>query len=430
MSKRNRILILIVVILIGAGLFFTQITLSNNANTKSVAFDTVTKKDLVQTITATGIIDTGKSQTITLPFTQKVKRILVKEGSMVRKGQTIILMDTSDINSQLAKLKISLDMAKMNLANAQGDGGALQKLSASNAVKQAQLSLNNAQNNYDDSVWKEAEYKKKYDAGQITEEIYRSIKSAKEMASNQLSLAKISLANAKASLKSSTNTSENSLKTLKLQLSNAQSDYNSLLNKISDSKITANISGKIVSLKVKTGAYPDQTNAQIIINDTDSYKLSIALDQTDAIKIKLNQKAIVKISGLDKKYEGKVTYISSTATSSLSAGGLETKLKIDITFDRVDENIKPGFEADADIILKETKNVLAVNFDATTTDSNGTKYLFLNKLGKAVKTTVTTGAETDFDVEILTGVKEGDVYVSNPPTGLKNGDSIKLEVAK
>ncbi len=430
MSTRTRIIIAITVVILGIGLLGLQITLANNAKIKPVTFETITKKNLVQTVTSTGVISAGKSQTITLPFSQKVKDILVKEGYYIVKGQTLIIMDTTDLNSQLAKLKISVDIATMNLANAEGSSGKFQKLTATNAVKQAEISLKNAQTSFDDAEWKETEYKKKYDAGQVTEEIYRSIKSAKAMASNQLSLAKISLSNANASLKSNTNTSENTLKTLKLQLSSAKSDYASLVKKIADSNVKSGISGKVISLKVKSGEYPDQTNAQIIIYDTSSYKLSVALDQTDAVNIKLNQKATIKIAGLDKKYTGRVSYISDNATSSLSAGGLETKLKVDISLDSVDENVKPGFEADADIILKETNNVLAVSFDAITTDSNGIKYLFLNKLGKAVKTIVTTGAETDFDIEILTGVKEGDVYVSNPPTGLINGDSIKLEGAK
>ena len=58
------------------------------------------------------------------------------------------------------------------------------------------------------------------------------------------------------------------------------------------------------------------------------------------------------------------------------------------------------------------------------------KYVFTVNGNKAVKTFVETGMETDFEIEILKGIKAGDSYVKNPPATLKDGDPVKQSGGK
>ena len=97
-----------------------------------------------------------------------------------------------------------------------------------------------------------------------------------------------------------------------------------------------------------------------------------------------------------------------------------------ITINNVDEQIKVGYEADVEIALEEKENSVAVNFEVIQTDEEGKKYLFILENDIAKKRIVETGLETDFEIEITSGLKEGEKYITNPPEGLQDGETVKI----
>lgn len=121
---------------------------------------------------------------------------------------------------------------------------------------------------------------------------------------------------------------------------------------------------------------------------------------------------------------GKAAVINVEGTSK------EPRLEIEITIDNPDDRIKVGFEADADITLKESPQSVAVSYEAVLEDDDGKKYIYVVEEDKAVKRYVTTGLETDFDIQITEGLKEGEQYVKNPPSSLKDGDPVRQSGGK
>ncbi len=373
---------------------------------------------LVQSISLTGNIKAKDAEEILLPTTQKVTKVLVEEGQEVEKNQPLIKLDTYELESQLKKSRISLDMAERELSNLINENSSA-RMSLENAVAQAELNLKNAQSKYEDAKTRHEQNKKLYEAGFISKSEYDSSQSTlKDLEANVLS-AELALDNAKRSLEDFDERIYQQQKQIEL----TKLDISNLQKKIADSSIKANIKGKIVKLDAIEGQYPS-VGSVILIQDTTNLIIELKANQYDAVNLELGQKARITVNGLDKEYEGHVTKISETAAIEVINTGKEINVLTEITIDNADQLLKAGYEADAEIILSEKSGSIAVNYEAIQTDEQGNKYIFVVEDNIAKKRTVETGLETDFEIEILSGLKEGEIYITNPPAGLMDGETV------
>lgn len=418
MKRKKKLIITIVVIVVLTALWGGKTYLSSKNTFKTVDTAEAVKTKLVQSISETGNIKAGESEEILLSSTQKVSKVLVEEGQEVKKDQLLVKLDTYDLETQLKKGRISLDMAKRDLDKLKAENST-EKKSLENAVTQAELALKSAASKYEDAKIKHEQNAKLYEAGFISKSEFDNSQASLKDLETSLHTAEIALDNAKNSLADFDNRIYDQEKQVEL----SSADLLSIEKKIADSSIKANINGKIVKLDAKENQYP-AAGSSIIIHDQSRYILELKVSQYDAVSLKLGLKANIRLSGLDKTYEGHITKISEAATVEMVNTSKETSLLVEITLDNADEQIKAGYEADAEIILVEKENAIAVNFEAVKTDEQGNKYLFVVEDNIAKKRIVETGLETDFEIEIVSGLKEGEKYIFDPPEGLMDGEAV------
>lgn len=420
MKKRKKLVIIIAVILIIAVFFASRAALSAKNNVKIVNTADAAKKSLVQSISIAGNIKANESEEIMLPSTQKVQEVLVKEGQEVKKDQLLVKLDASDLNSQLKKGRITLDLAKRELEKLRDDDNSTVKKTMENSVKQAELNLQSTESKYEDAKRKHEQNIKLYEAGFISKNEFESSKSALDDLQTTMMNMELALDNAQNSLKDF----DDKIYQQEKQIEMSNADLESLQNKITDSNVKSNISGTIVKMEAKNNQYPP-AGSSILIYDQSQYKVELKVSQYDAVSLKEGQRATIKIKGLDKIYEGQVTKIGKSAIVEMSGTNKETKVLAEITLSDADEQIKAGYEADAEIVLQDKQNSIAVNFEAVQTDAEGKKYIFVLENNIAKKRVIETGLETDFEIEITTGLKEGEKYITNPPAGLQDGETVK-----
>ncbi|MGB7604686.1 MAG: HlyD family efflux transporter periplasmic adaptor subunit, partial [Lutisporaceae bacterium] len=155
-----------------------------------------------------------------------------------------------------------------------------------------------------------------------------------------------------------------------------------------------------------------------------------SVSQYDAIQISQGQRAEVKIKGLDKTYEGTVSSIGEAAEISFTGTNKEAKVNVEVSISNPDDKIKAGYEADVDIVLVETKEAISISFEALEEDQEGKSFIYVVQNGKAVKRYIKIGTETEFDIQVLEGLKENDTYIKNPPAALKEGDKVRATGGK
>lgn len=396
----------------------------------SIKVDTgkASKKRIVQTASATGNIEANHRNEVALNPSTKVVKVLVKEGQVVKKEDIIAQLDASDLKNQLQKQKINLQNANIQLNQLQGTSLANEINNAKNSVSQSEISLQNAKNNYDDLNKKYSQTKALFDKGFVSKNEFDGAEKALTDAENAMKTAQLSLNNAKNSLSNLTVSSSDKISTQRNQIALIEADIANLQDKIEQCNIRANVDGKVVRNDAKENQYP-KTGDLVIVDDTSKYKLSLDVSQYDAVNLRKGQKATIKVKGIDKEYAGVVADIQDIAQAKINAtgGNQEFKVGVKITFDSIDELIKAGYEGSAEIILNESPSSIAVGFDAVKEDrAEKKKYVYVINDNKVSKKYIKTGLESEYDIEVLEGLEEGETYVINPPEKLKEGDVVSL----
>ncbi|AWP36130.1 efflux RND transporter periplasmic adaptor subunit [Heyndrickxia coagulans] len=170
--------------------------------------------------------------------------------------------------------------------------------------------------------------------------------------------------------------------------------------------ITAPISGEITSLSVASG---DQLrNGQVVahIKNYNQLETTISVDETDINKVKEGQDANITLNALDDKtFNGKVTDVAEEGTNTNGVSTFKVTLSIGNP-----KNIKVGMSTEATITTKIVKNALYVPVDAVHTDGS-TKYVYVKTDSGVAKTTIKTGAYNDDDIQVTSGLSEGQQVV-------------------
>lgn len=424
MKKRKKLIIVIVIVILIISVAGIKYAGAMKEKTKTVKVETIAANNLVKSISVSGVIEPNDSQEIFLSPAQKVLQVYKDEGQVVKKEDKLIKLDTADLEYNQRKGRISLDLSQKELERLENNENSNTKTTMENAIKQAEISLGSAKLKYEEAVRKYERNEKLYQAGFLSKEELNDLDMALKDLENNVINSKIMLQNSTIALEDFLD-NENDIYRQKKQIEMAKTDLENLGKNISDSIIKSNINGEIIKMDAQPGKYPNQGD-RIVINDLSRYKLSVKVGQYDAVNLKENQEATIKVKGLDKECKGKISKIAKTAVLEMTNTSTETKVEVEITLDNPDENIKTGYEADADIILDEKTNVVTVGFESIFADENGKKYVFTMEDNIAKKRYIQTGLESDFDIEIVSGIKIGETYIANPPPELKEGDIVNV----
>jgi len=142
--------------------------------------------------------------------------------------------------------------------------------------------------------------------------------------------------------------------------------------------------------------------------------IEMYVSETDVASLIIGQKAIVKITALNKEVEGTVTYISKLPTM----GRFKVKVSINYT-----DEIRFGYGTSIKIVVAEKENAIVIPYDALQIDENNKYYvikkenkeifyndsLYGTEISEKAKTYVEIGTITNNQVEILSGLQNGDV---------------------
>ena len=116
------------------------------------------------------------------------------------------------------------------------------------------------------------------------------------------------------------------------------------------------------------------------------------------------------------------------AKSVQSTSGIETV--VEITIKPLDGKgiLKPGLNVECDIVTQEKKDVIVTEYNIYMEDKDRRQYVMLidPESMTVKKQYVTLGIYSDMTVEVLDGLKEGDMVVIDPQPSLDEGEKIRF----
>ncbi len=460
MKRWKKILLIFVGVVILAAIVLYSIK-SYNQGVVTVQTAKVAKQDLTQVVTASGQIKPKDTVNINAEGFGKIVEIPVKEGDRVKKGQVLLRVESiqpaAEVDAQRALLQSSAEAVKSAEANYRSAQADLTRSKAD--FDRAKLNWERAQGLFHDQLIARSEFD-----GRRAE--FESSQAAVELAAARVQQAKADLERAGYGRQQ------------------AQATLARATDVLRKTTYVAPLNGTVTTLPVHVGenVVPGIQNASgsflMTIADMSVITAEVKVDETDIVNVKHAQDADVTIDAIpDKTFKGRVTEIGSSAiirstglaTSQVIGGSQEAKdFKVVVTLDSPPENLRPGLSTTAKVVTATRKNIVAIPIQALTIRTQkeleeaekanqkkgkgGTTLaasknaaagddpkkdakkeiqgVFVVRDRKAQFVPVNTGITGVTDIEVLSGLKEGDELVTGSYKALrtlKPGARVKID---
>jgi HlyD family secretion protein len=167
--------------------------------------------------------------------------------------------------------------------------------------------------------------------------------------------------------------------------------------------IVADMSGVISDVNVIPGDDVNQGTPLVTMFNNTNLLTTISVDETDVTKLKVGQKADIKLNAFpDTKFTGTVTSISQQGQYSNGVSNFD----VAVYFDNV-QNIKVGMSTEVSITTDSKNNVLTIPVEAVR-DINGGKYVLVYDGNKTSMNKVELGISDGKSVEVTNGLVAGE----------------------
>jgi len=388
---------------------------------KSVEIANVKATTIVETVSATGKIQPEIEVKISSEVSGEIIALNVIEGQVVKKGDLLVKINPDLYTSGYNRTLSNLSGTKANLS-------------------QADASFKEAKANYDRN-------KTLFDKGIISKADWDKVVASFEVA--------------KASKQSAY-----------FNVQSASATVSEARDNLGRTIIYAPADGTISVLNVELGervlGTQQMAGTEILrVANLNNMEVEVDVNENDIVKIKVGDEAKVEVDAyLKKQFKGVVTSISNSASSTLTADQVTNfKVKIRILKESYQDLLdgkpvtyspfRPGMTATVDIITTTKTNVLAVPISSVVVKSDTTavkgfkvedeeedkkaapksekklECVFVKVGDKAKIRIIKTGIQDDTNIEVITGLKKGDVVITGPYStvskDLNSGDKVTLE---
>jgi HlyD family secretion protein len=451
----KKIIVIVAVVLLLAGIVTASI-LHGQANVTKVATGKAVRQDLTSIVNGTGQIKPLTYVNVGATAFGRITHLYVKEGEHVKAGATLATVESvqpqatvaaqeasiaaahTDITSFLAAEKT----AEANIAQGQAD------------LEQKKLDYTRAQALYNDKL--------------IAKQDYDAKKAAYDMSAATLAQRQAALAQARAQTDSQRGHTNQAV-------ASQRANYDALDKTIS----RAPFDGLVTNVPVREGetvvvGIQNAGGSTIMtLADMSVITAEVKVDETDIVNVALNQTVDVTVDALPGRvFKGHVTEVGDQAllrttglsTTQSTTGTEEAKdFKVVVTLDQASEDLRPGLSATAKITTAHKPGALTIPIQALVQRDTAAEKILAANAGKpatgAVATPagaatkpqltqgvyvlrtdhkkqrvefvpVTTGITGATDIEVLSGLKEGDQIVTGRYRilrALKSGTAVKVD---
>ncbi|CAL1520875.1 efflux RND transporter periplasmic adaptor subunit [Chitinophaga sp. MM2321] len=409
-----------------------------------VAVDKASRNNIIEVVTASGKIFPEIEVKVSSDVSGEITELTVLEGDSVKRGQVLARIYGDIYGSMVDKAVASVSQSQAQLANT---------AAALNSFK-ARLDQNKAAYNRNKEL--------------LAQKVISKVEFETSEATYLASLADY-------------NAAVQQINSNKFGVQSAQANLNEANKNLGRTTITAPMSGIISLLSVKKGervvGTAQMTGTEMLrIADMNAMEVQVDVGENDIPKVKYGDTAIIEVDAYNNRhFKGIVTQIASSSKGAATATGTTSAEQVTSYIvhiriltssyqDLIDPSqhkyfpFRPGMSASVDIQTRHENNVLAIPINAVTTrDADSTnggdkkpaaqdnttpgsaastkpdvnEVVFVLQKDNTVKmASVKTGVQDDANIQILSGLKEGDQVISAPYSAvsrtLANGKKVEV----
>lgn len=210
---------------------------------------------------------------------------------------------------------------------------------------------------------------------------------------------------------------------INLAVKNAKIGIEQVQKRISDVNIKAPISGVINKKHIELGSYVSPSTKLFDIVDVSALKLNVNVNEKQVVQLKKGDRVDISLPVFpDKTFSGVVSFISVKSDASLN-------FPIEIKLNASGANeVKSGMYATAKFNFEKSAPILTVPRTAFVGSVKNGKVYVVNTANNTVAiTNVTAGTVFGDEVEILSGLTEGQQVVIAGQINLQDGAKIEIQ---
>lgn len=383
---------------------------------------TVIPRPLSASVLLTGKLQPLQVININSPFSGKIERISFNYGDVVKAGQVLITMDISETEVKHREAKATYIKATENLRQVEAWASSADVARASRSLTKAKLTLENQKKSMDETerllkkgIVPTNEYesaKQQYLAQQLD---YQTAEEESKAISDKGNKANVQIA--------------------RFEMQNAHARMKQLEAELAHAVIVAPADG-IVMKPVGGGAGKEAKAAEqgrsfqqgeimLAIGDLTGFSVTSKVDEIDVTKVTVGQK--VQITGdafPGIQLTGAIRTVSPQTEEGDARGAPSYGITVDIhnVTPELRKKIFVGMSATLEILTSEKTAAIMLPLTAVIIEGNNKFVLRRQENAPSVKILVETGLTTVDSVEIVKGVKVGDVIETKMAPQLPTGE--------
>ncbi|CAB3395512.1 efflux RND transporter periplasmic adaptor subunit [Kyrpidia spormannii] len=346
------------------------------------------------TLTLAGQIQASTLTNVAPKQSGKVVQVLVQVGDMVKAGQPLIRLDTSDLESQLRQQQASLQVARAQLDKAKSDAQNSSS-QASSALSQAQIALQDAQTTYNRT-------KSLFDAGAASQQ---ELDQASTALQTKQAAYDAALQQYRTAAPGGDPMNQDSIKVAQAQVAQAEAAVANIQHQIDQMTVAAPVGGVVASRAVEVGEYASPGASAVTIAQTDPVKLTVQVPETAVNEVKpgMGVRVDVQSAGVTglKGTLARISPVEDNTSKSYPA---------DVEISNADGKLKPGMVAQVTLEGLPPVRGLVIPASAIVETADGPKvFTVVNNV--AHQHLIQIGAVDSQHVQVVKGLNEGDVLV-------------------
>jgi len=361
--------------------------------------------ELRQTVVASGRVITPERVSVASKVIGRVKSIPVAEGEKVSRGQLLIQLDTQDELASIAQAETSIDQAQAKLQQQRQ----VALPAAREGLKKAEADVRQLKSQFE----RIADLKKRNFVSQLQlDEARRNL----EVASSQRQTALLQVQT------NETNGGDSAL--ILAGLAQARSNLNLLRVRLEQDAIRAPADGILISRDIAPGDIVQPGVALMALAVTGEIQIEIQLDEKNLAKLAIGQKALGSADAFpEQSFHALVNYINPGIDAT--RGSVEVKLRII----NPPAYLRQDMTVSVDIETAHKSAALVVPAEAVRDATGDAPWVLVVRDKRTVRQPVRIGLRGDNQIEIISGLKNGEPVILSSVGTIGVGDRVRAQIA-
>ena len=461
--RKNNSLIYILIAAVIAIVAYVYFKGQSKPKGEEITVEKVSKRTIKEMVGASGKVFPETEVKISSDVSGEIVELYVEEGDSVVAGQLLCKVDPDTYKSMVERGEATVNSSKAQVANSASGiaRSQAQLIQAQAQLEQIKSQLKNQGDIHNRNVLLHKE-------GVISQADFENSEAALKQLQANVRSTEANVKTAEANVESA----EQSKKAAEYTVKSSQASLKEMVTSLKRTTIYAPMGGIISALNIEQGervvGTAQMSGTEIMrIANLNSMEVQVDVSENDVLRVALKDEVEIEVDAyLDRKFIGRVTEIANSASNTGTSISLNTdqvtnfivKIRIDPESykDIVQKGKKfpfrPGMSASVDINTETQNDILSVPIQSVTTredekedekedddakvnkkkdDDEIKEVVFVMSADTVKMVEVKTGIQDDENIQILSGLQEGEEVVAGPYSAisrkLKAGMQVRLE---